>query len=103
MPDKAHGGWKINTLHSQYFGNYRQFVEMELVAAQIGDAGILRRMLFATSYLPSDVPHYWNIVATFCNQGSLRISPESAKMLMENVQVFNSEVFCTDEELTREI
>ena len=75
---------------------------MELVAAQISDVGVLRRMLFAT-YLPSDVPHYWNIVATFCNQGSSMISPESAKMLMENVQILNAQAFCTDEELTREL
>ena len=81
----------------------RQFVEMELVAAQVSDVGVLRRMLFATSYLPSDVPHYWNIVATFCNQGSSIISPESAKMLMENVQILNAQAFCTDEELTREL
>ena len=38
---------------------------MELVAAKVGDVEVLKRMLFATSYLPSDVPHYWNIVATF--------------------------------------
>ena len=47
--------------------------------------------------------HYWNIVATFCNQGSSRISPESAKMLMENMQILNAQAFCTDEQLTREL
>ena len=76
---------------------------MDLVAAQVGDVGVLRRMLFATSYLPSDVPHYWNIVSTFCNPGSPRISPESVKMLMENMQILNAEAFCKDEELSREL
>ena len=76
---------------------------MELVAAQVGDVGVFRRLLFATFYLPSDVPHYWNIVATFCNQGSSKVSPESAKMLMENIQILNPEAFCTDEALKREI
>ena len=74
-----------------------------MVAAQVGDVGVFRRLLFATFYLPSDVPHYWNIVATFCNQGSSKVSPESAKMLMENIQILNPEAFCTDEALKREI
>ena len=76
---------------------------MELVAAEVGDVGVFRRLLFATFYLPSDVPHYWNIVATFCNQGSSKVSPESAKMLMENIQILNPEAFCTDEALKREL
>ena len=91
-------GLESNTLHL-----YWQFVEMELVAAQVGDTGVLRRMLFATSYLPSDIPHYWNIVATFSTQGSSRISPETTKMLMENMQILNAEAFCTDGELMREL
>ncbi len=82
---------------------YKNSGLMELVAAQVGDVAVLRRMLFATSYLPSDIPQYWNIVATFANQGSSNISPDSAKLVMENTQALNAEAFCADEDLTREL
>ena len=45
----------------------------------------------------------WNIVATLSSQGNSKITPESAKMLMENMQLLNAEAFGTDEELIREL
>ena len=35
---------------------------------KVGDAATYRRMLFATSYFLSGIPHYWDIVAKFTNQ-----------------------------------
>ena len=79
---------------------------MELVPAQ-GDSAIRRRMLFATSYLPPDIPHYWDIIASFANQvnhsGRSSISPQSAKVAMENVQVLDTEAFRSDAVLTRQL
>ena len=77
---------------------------MEAVAAQIG--AVLRRMLFATRKLPTDLPHYWNIVASFGCLGSSepqKITPDSAKVAMENLQVIDANAFCTDADLTREL
>ena len=50
------------------------------------NASAQRRMVFATSYLPLDIPGYWTIVASFANQvvsDKSRVSPESAKVAME--------------------
>ena len=42
---------------------------MELVGSVVKDVSVLRRMLFA-AYLPQDVPHYWEIVASSCVRSS---------------------------------
>ena len=55
---------------------------MEIAGTQVRHATILRRMLFATYFLPSDIPDYWDGVVNFANQGSnpkLHISSELAK------------------------
>uniref|UniRef100_A0A1X7TCX0 CxC5 like cysteine cluster associated with KDZ domain-containing protein n=1 Tax=Amphimedon queenslandica TaxID=400682 RepID=A0A1X7TCX0_AMPQE len=64
------------------------------------DLEATRRMLFATSWLPSDTPNYWNMVAKFSKSS---ITPESAKIQMENVQVFSHECFISDHNLTLEL
>ena len=45
-------------------------------------------LLFATSFLPPDIPNYWEMVATFASDGS--VSPQQAKLKMENVQMKHS-------------
>ena len=70
------------------------------------ETAVLRRMLFATSYLPGDLTQYWDVVASFGNQGSTgksQISASSAKTAMENLQVLNAKAFCSDAELTKEL
>lgn len=81
-------------------------LKMDVVTAKVTDVAVLRRMLFATAYLPTDIPNYWAIIASF---GSLHssekacISPQVAQMTMENVQVLNADAFCADIDLTREL
>lgn len=73
---------------------------------KVGDAATHRRMLFATSYLPSDIPHYWDIVAKFANQARATrsmVTPDLAKLTMENTKILNSDAFVSDEELTIEL
>ena len=70
------------------------------------NAAVQRRMLFATSHLPPDIPGYWNIVASFANQvvsDKSSVSPESAKMVMENVQVLFNEAFSSATALTQQL
>ena len=65
------------------------------------DVAVFRRMIFATAYLPREVPHYWDIVAHFCCTGSKsKISSDQVKLLMENLQFINKEA---DLEMTRQI
>ena len=70
------------------------------------EPAVLRRMTFATFFVPKDVPHYWNIVANFANQacsGKSVVTPESARMAMENLQVLSMKAFSSDEHLAKEI
>ena len=65
-----------------------------------------RRMAFATNYLPSDIPCYWDIVAGFANQvasGKSTVTPESAKIAMENMQVLYKDAFTSDADLTHQL
>ena len=77
---------------------------MELVGSVIKDVSVLRIMLFAASNLPQDVPHYWEIVASFsCVNSSISLSADRVKLLMENLQLLSRQAFATDAELTAEL
>lgn len=85
---------------------YPSVKSMEIATGQVVDATTFRRLLFATSYLPPDIPNSWDIIATFANQGnsgSPSVSPESAKLAMENVQVLSTKAFLPDVDLTKEL
>lgn len=65
-----------------------------------------RRMIFAAAFLPQDIPHYWDIIAEFAaqdNPGKPRITKDSAKLVVENLQVLKPEVFITDLSLTNQL
>ena len=77
---------------------------MELVAEITPQVSVLRRLLFASSYLPSSCPNYWEIISQFATEGSSYfLDPATAKLLMENVQILNSRAFVQDRELEHEI
>lgn len=70
------------------------------------NASVQRRMAFATSYLPPDIPGYWTIVASFANHvvsDKSSVSPELAKVAMENMQIFYNEAFTSDTVLTQQL
>ena len=77
---------------------------MDLAASLVKDVSILRRMLFATAYLPQEVPNYWEIIASFSFTGSKsKLTSDKVKLLMENLQIIDKEVFTTDLKLTKEL
>lgn len=80
---------------------------MEVVAVQIKDVAVLRRMLFATSTLPTELPNYWDTVASFgclgCSSNLPKITPDSAQVAMENLKVLDANAFCTDADLNKEL
>ena len=70
------------------------------------DSTANRRMIFAAAFLPHDIPHYWDIVAEFANQhnpGKSRVTKESAKVVVENLQVLKPNIFSTDSSLRDEL
>lgn len=70
----------------------------------VESAAVQRRMIFATNYLPPDLPNYWTIVATFASKfSSENFTSQSAKVAMENLKVLTPEAFIFDTALIQEI
>jgi len=81
-------------------------IKMEMIVAQVKDPTVYRRMQFAASFLPTEMPHYWETVATFANKccaDGIGVSPESTKLLMENLLVLDSSSFSSDTKLMKEL
>ncbi len=77
---------------------------MELASSVLKDVSVLRRMLFATAFLPGELPHYWEVIASFsCLGSSTIVSADTVKLLMENLQFLNDQAFATDAKLRRDL
>ena len=73
---------------------------MDLLPAELQDAAVLRRIIFAATYLPTDVPHYWSIVGQFLGA---KVDPEVLRVAVENLHTLNEAAFASDEQLTKEL
>ena len=79
---------------------------MELIPPEIADLGTLRRILFATTYLPKDLPEYWSVITVFAKgetTSTNKIKPDIVKTMVENLQLLSPTVFNTDKEMMSEI
>ncbi len=77
---------------------------MELAGSVVKEVSVLRRMLFATAFLPRELPHYWEIIASFsCRGSSTSLAADRVKLLMDNLQYVNDQAFTTDAKLTKEL
>lgn len=76
---------------------------MDLLASRIQDVSVIRRMLFAVSFLPRDYPHYWDTVTQFSFKGTKQLDSAEVQLLMENIQFLQSNAFAEDKNLTQEI
>lgn len=79
---------------------------MNLIPPHIQDLGVIRRALFASNYLPDEVPNYWSIVTGFATQNShleKNIDHFTMKATIENLQLLNATAFSSDSQLIKEI
>lgn len=76
---------------------------MDALPAEVRDLTILRRIIFAVTHLPRDLPQYWTIVAEFACPHDRKLQPESVKLAGDNLQYINKQAFATDIELQREL
>lgn len=67
------------------------------------NCAVLRRMLFATSFLPPDLPLCWEIIARFANQEGASETAESVRVAMDNMRVLNNEAFVSDDILASQL
>ena len=99
----AHVLSHLCVMHSHMMCTCASSESEKKMEVSVKEAATFRRMLFATSYLPPEIPNYWNIIAMFATMGNSSVSPEMAKLMMENVQVFSNKAFCSDVDLTLEL
>jgi len=70
----------------------------------LGKNEMMRRLLFASSYLPKSLPQYWETVARFNNLFSKKqVTVTSARILVEDTQVIEPNAVITDLQLIHEI
>ena len=69
------------------------------------DVSVLRRMLFASTYLPEEHPNYWEIIVRFGNKERNAESKkiDEAKLMFQNMKDLDCTAFATDQELIREL
>ena len=76
--------------------------KMELVTEYIKDLTVLRRFLFAATFLPPEYPTYVETVCRFAVHKTAHpaLQPDIAKLLLENLKVLNEAAFMQDPQLT---
>lgn len=79
---------------------------LSIVAHHLKDVSVLRRLLFAASHLPREVPNFWGYAVEFATAGKVdrnSIDTDTAAALIENIQSFDGRAFETDESLIRQL
>ena len=59
------------------------------------DLAILRRILFAVSYLPKGLPNYWTVVCEFAGKALSQpnsLKPNAVQMAVENLQFLRKQL-----------
>lgn len=77
-----------------------------VLAKYIQDVSVLRRLLFAAVFLSPELPMFWGVVVEFATAGEVSkscITPEQAKVLIENIQALNVAAFQTEHALQKEL
>ena len=67
-----------------------------VLAKYIKEVSVLRRLPFAVVFLNPDLPMFWGAVVEFAKAGKLSkdsITPDVAKMLVENIQFMQCNCF----------
>ena len=79
---------------------------LAVVAKQLKDVSVLRRLLVAASYLPSEIPNFWGIAVEFATAGKVQrnsIDADTAAALVENIRTFDEKAFDTDKALLQQL
>ena len=71
----------------------------------IKDVSVLRRMLFGATFLPEDLPNFWEVIVEFGTQGrhTEGINVKETKLLFQNMKDLDCTAFATDQELFSEL
>ena len=69
---------------------------------------VVRRLTFASAVLPPDLPNYWNTVSSFASavkrsQDSVSVTPDQAKVFIENLKYLEPDALSNDYRLSVEL
>lgn len=75
------------------------------ISKYISDVSVLRRLLFAVAYLPSDLPDLWGVAVEFATRTKAKstITAAQARVFVENLQELDRVAFSTDRKLLQEL
>ena len=79
---------------------------LALVAKHLKDVSVLRRLLFAATYFPREMPNVWGVAVEFATCGKVdrnSVDADTAAALIDNVYSFDEKAFDTDEVLRKEL
>ena len=79
---------------------------LALIAKYIKDMSVLRRLLFAVSQLPPDLPNLWGIAVEFATQGKEsrnQVTAEQVKVFVENIHALDATAFQTDDVILQDL
>ena len=79
---------------------------LTLIAKYIKDISVLRRLLFAVSQLPQDLPNLWGIAVEFATQGKEsrnQVTTEQVKVFVDNIHTLDATAFQTDDVILQEL
>ena len=70
------------------------------VDSVVPDLSILRKLLFASVFIPKETPHYWEELIAFAFDGKTeKPNNEDIRVLLENIECLDQKAFSTDTEL----
>lgn len=74
---------------------------LEELAQYVDAPSVLRKIIFATINLPSDLPDYWKIVTNFatCGTDQIKLTPSKLQTLVDNMQYYDKDAFLSDQNL----
>ena len=74
------------------------------VEITVPDITVLRKLLFASVYIPKDTPQYLKEVVAFAFNGRVeKPDCDKIRVLLENIQELDEKAFTTDTELTSDL
>ena len=79
---------------------------LEVIATYLKDMSVLRKLLFAATHLPPDLPNLWGIAVEFATAGKVSCNDtdvKTAKSLLENIEVFDRKALKKDTCLLKEL
>lgn len=77
-----------------------------MLAPYLKDVSVLRRLLFAVTHLPQEIPNHIGIAIEFATSGKVernRITEDLARSIIDNIDTFDSTAFVNDEQLLKEL